>query len=325
MLGFRMASIPLSLSFLTMVLAGCVADPAPALADDGHHHGMSMRPTFTMEGTSCEEGGFVAAYPMRDGAKLAGVWELADIRPEIGNPMRDGNGAPLNGPADGNWHMGYQCASVDAMGAKSKDFIFGWVGDMVKAPSWDPGGADLHYLVSGIGFQNGTIADAIRASTSAAITHAYEPTGVTWYIPRDTPRSAAFVIFSDSEKGIYESYSELYKYRDLGTRTVRLWWQVPADGTDSPLGHGHNDDAMEAKEGGTWHPVYWDITTTGGPQYVTPPVDSVEAGCHVGNADHGNPVGACQPTLTDVYEHKSLTFGTGHVIEDVTLTELWSH
>ncbi len=298
-----------------------------------HSHGMEpMMGDFAMTMGQCEEGGFVAAYPMSEGANHFDTWYLADISEEIGNPVRTGMGAPVTGPLMGNWHQGYRCADPKLEGsadAEASEIIFGFVGNMIEAPAFDPGGADIHFVVSGLGIGNGTIADVFKASTTASISHAYKAQ-VDWYIPREMPRSAAYVEFSDVEKGIYMSASELYKYRDVEARTVRLWWQVPVDGSEEAPNHNHESTGAEGMDDPmaevvAWHPVYWDITSTGSEQYVTPQVDSLEVACHRGIPDHGPQGGACQPTLTNVHEHKSITFTQGDVIMDVTLTERWTH
>lgn len=294
------------------------------------HAGEPFALDFTMNMGACEEGGFVAAYGMDEGETLPGGWKLADITEEIGKPIRDGFATPVLGPLKGNWHQGYRCsdARLEGADAEAKEIIFGYVANMIEAPEYDPGGADVHFVISALGIGNGTIADIFRESNTASISHAYKAK-VDWYIPREMPRSAAYVEFSDVEKGIYMSASELHKYRDVEPRTVRIWWQVPVDGSEEAPNHNHEstgeamDDPMH--EVVAWHPVYWDIISTGSEQYTTPPVDSLEAACHRGIPDHGPQGGACQPTLTNVHEHKSITFTQGEVIEDVTLTERWTH
>jgi len=286
---------------------------------------------FSMTMGACEEGGFVAAYPMQEGTTITGGWTLADITEEIGKPIRNGFGAPVTGPLMGNWHQGYRCSDAKLEGSEGEEapeVLFGYIANMIEAPEWDEGGADLHFVISALGFSNGTIAEIFRETNTASISHAYRAT-VDWYIPRDMPRSAAYVEFSDVEKGIYMSASELYKYRDVQPRTIRLWWQVPVDGTEMAPNHNHEstgesmDDPMHEATG--YHPIYWDIISTGSEQYVTPQVDSLEVACHRGIPDHGPQGGACQPTLTNVHEHKSITFVQGKVYTDVLLTELWTH
>ncbi|MHB8603761.1 MAG: hypothetical protein ACYDCK_00795 [Thermoplasmatota archaeon] len=306
------------------VLAGCLAAPksssvAPASATDA----MAMKPLFTMNATNCEESGFVAAYggPGHEDT-LGKYWKTADIRAEIGNPLHDSTGMPVTGPLSGHWHMGYVCDTVSGAGATQSHFVFGWVAEMIQPPAWDPPGADMEFLISGLALQNGTIADALRATTMADIQHAYD-TGVTWYVPKDEPRSAVYTRFTDMEKGLYESYSELSQLRDVGPRTIRLWWQVPADGSMAHMGMDHGMGAMPMDKG-PWHPLYWDIHTTGGPQYTTPQMDSGTIVFHnKGSFEHGPVV--TQPALTDIYENGALTFTSGHVIDNVTLDALWTH
>jgi hypothetical protein len=263
---------------------------------------------------------------MKPGDTRNGTWVLEDIRNEVGKPMRNGYGAPLTDIATGNWHQGYRCTSAASADGSQKEYIFGWIGNMIKPPAWDEGGADVHFLLAGLGFGNGSIAEGLRATTNAGISHAYDPTKVTWYTPKELPRSAAHAIYSDAEKGIYLSHSTLSKYRDVQPRTIRLWWQVPADGSQAHAAHEHlSGEAGSEAPVTAWHPIYWDIKSTGGPQWTTPQIDSPEVACHTGTNDHGPQGGACQPTLTTVYHHKSLEFTSGKVYEDVTLTKIWLH
>lgn len=312
-------------TFLALFFAGCLDEAPPTEVVDPellpHAHDDMPGTSFAMSAKNCEEGGFVAVYPMSEGASHYDTWYLADIREEVGNPMRSGLGTPLTGPADGNWHQGYRCESAVVGDHVEKDYIFGYVANMIEPPAFDPGGADLHFIMAGYGWGNGTIADTLRGTTTADLTQAYVAK-VDWYVPRDTPRSAAYVEYSDVQKGQYLSYSTLHKYRDFPERTIRLWWGVPADGSQSHMGHDHG---AAMPEGTKWHPVFWDIHTTGGEQYTTPPVDSPEVACHRGIPDHGPQGGLCQPTLTIVYEHKSVEVSSGWVIEDVVLDRLWTH
>src|ERR1041385_1041887 len=99
----RSAPLLVSALMLALAAAGCVsptagtgkANEAAHMDMDGHHHdGGAMGSTmdFTMGADTCEEGGFVAAYP---GAQTyAKVWKSADIWEEIGKPMRSGLGPP---------------------------------------------------------------------------------------------------------------------------------------------------------------------------------------------------------------------------------------
>src|SRR5688572_24373236 len=65
-----------------------------------HSHGEEpMMSPFGITMAECEEGGFVAAYPLSEGAKdMPGGWIRADISEEIGNPIRTGMGSPVTGP-----------------------------------------------------------------------------------------------------------------------------------------------------------------------------------------------------------------------------------
>lgn len=309
--------------------AGCLGD-APTDHDDAHDHAAS----WTLQLEDCLEGGFVAVYPLGDDARLAGVWRLADIRDEVGNPLRDSLGMPLTGPARANWHQGFQCAQAtladgagDASGAGGArsasgmtDFQFGFVGDAVEAPAWDAGGADLHFLVSGFGLQDSALRDALVAQTAADVTHAL--TARVDALTPAGPYQAVYTVYDDLEKGTYEAWGLIEPYRVFDARTIRLWWTVPADGSDSHLGHAHGDDEMPE---GKWNPVYWDLATTGGARMVTPPDVSVELACHTGTPDHGPQGGACQPTLTLLQEHAAITITYGGIVHDVLLDEVWVH
>lgn len=324
------ASLAIAFAIPILFFAGCLDDAPPAAIDPEllphGHEGDMMHSEFQMEATECEEGGFVAAYNREQ--TYPGGWRSADITEEIGNPIHDSLGTPVVGPLSGNWHMGYRCKSAIADGVEQKDYIFGRVGQMIEAPEFDPGGADQHFVTTGWAMGNGSIADTLRASTTADITHAYN-TYVQWFIPKETPRSAAYALFCDVEKGVYEGIGDMEYYRDFPARTIRFWWIVPADGSQAHGSdhHGEPTSPVTGADAGTgkYHPVYWDVTTTGGEQYTTPP-SGVQFGFHnrglEGMQEHGVPT---QPTLTNVYEHKSLTLTWGEVIEDVVIEEVWTH
>lgn len=315
------------LATLPLLLAGCLEAAPPQTVDSEllpHGHD-EMGGEFTMTATNCEEGGFVAAYS--GSITYAQVWVSADIREEIGNPLHDSIGRPVTGPLYGNWHQGYRCETATHDGEAVKDFIFGRVGQMIEPPPWDPGGADLHFITTGFAFGNGSIADSMRSVTTADITHAYN-TRVDWYVPKESPRSFAYAIFADVEKGVYEGIGDIAFYRDFPARTVRIWWQVPADGSPSHASDHHGSVANPAPGAAheeKWNPVYWDLVTTGGEQYTTPQT-GVQFGFHnrglEGMQEHGVPT---QPTLTNIYEHKSLTLSYAGLIRDVLLDELWTH
>lgn len=310
------------------VFAGCLDEQVPAIVDpESLPHGHDMGMSFSFEAKDCEEGGFVAAYSGE--TTYPGGWKSADIYEEVGKPLHDGIGLPVvpGTPLYGNWHQGYRCATTTFEGQEYKDFVFGRVGQMIVAPAFDPGGADFHFISTGFALGNGTIGDAFRNATTADISHAYN-TYIEWYVPKEMPRSAAFAIFSDYEKGVYETTSDIEHYRAFEPRTIRFWWTVPADGSQSHVAHDHGTGAggggepASSAEVKAWNPVYWDITTSGGHQYTTPPA-GFEFGFHnKGSMEHGVPT---QPMLTNIYLHDSLTFTYGHVIKDVIIEELWTH
>ena len=297
--------------------AGCLEDEGPAIdikADHEHDHSM-MVGDWSMKGSRCEEGGFVAAYNMQ-GKYWVEPWERADIREEIGNPKFTSLAVPLTGPATGHWHQGIKCAEVTHNGTVLKDFQFGYVGGAVKPPEFDPGGAQLHILLAGFGFQDLEPRKDLLAKTTAEITRSKE-SRVDWYGPAFT-----YAVYDDFEKGTYLSYSAVKKYRDVSERTIRFWWVVPADGARAHHDH-HLGETLDASEATGFHPVYWDMKTTGGEQFTTP--DSVNLGCHMGTDAHGPQGGACQHTLTNIYQHKTLELTYGGVLEDVLIKTEWIH
>jgi hypothetical protein len=314
------------LFLLGIAFGGCLDEPVPAAILEeleSHAHGMMGGGDFRLEGTNCVEAGGVSTYA--GPTTFADTYTSADVSEEVNSPFPKGNPAGIGRPQWANWHMGFRCAAATVGDETQTDYIFGYVGQMVEAPEWDPGGADQHFIVTGLGFGNGTFADALRAATAADITHAYEAL-IEWYTPKDLPRSAAYIEFSDVEKGIYMQYTNLEHYRAFEERTIRFWWGVPADGSDSTAAHGHNPGEIH-EEGMQWHPVYFDLHTTGGHQYTTPPYERAQMFCHLGNDDHGaTPLGGvCEPTHSVVYEHGALTFRLGEVIEDVTLEKIHVH
>lgn len=307
---------------LTVTLTGCVGGAAVDPAADPEILAAADAPAFSFAADGCEAGGFVATYQHAFGAPdtLAGVWKTADIREELGNPLRDGLGRPVISPLMGNWHIGIRCASATSDGATTDGFFFGWVGQMVEPPAWDVGGADLHFLLTGLALQNGTIADGLRATTTADVTHAFE-VRMDWLAPRELPRSAIYTRFSDVERGVYESWSNMLRHREVPDRVLRFWWQVPADGTEATSGHTHSS----GEEHGEFHPLFFDMRVGAGPQYLTPPQDALELGTHnMLKMEHGPGVLA-QPTLTNVYVQPTLEFSTGPVFTDVVLHEIWTH
>lgn len=334
-----------ALLVVSSVLAGCLSDQLSEVDDVIGEPG-PLPNIFQLSGTQCEEAGFVAMYPMATPTKLAGVWEQADIREEMGNPTHDGLGtpSPLVTPQNGNHHIGITCKAATVNGETQEDYVFGYVGQMVLPPAWDPGGAAKHVLIGGNAFQNGSFADALRATTKADIGFAIAAC-TQWAIDpatlpgtlstcqdggvataKDLPRSFAYSFYHDLEKGTYQSWSTMAKYRDLEERTVRFWWQVPADGSQADIwGMGHTHDG-NAVEGTKWNPVYWDMVSTGGGQWTTPPGDGFETGEH----NFGFPTGEHNPQFSQpmhqvYYEHETLTFTSGRVFTDVVLDDLWAH
>jgi hypothetical protein len=309
------------------MVAGCLTDPAPGGLDGSAAIDATAPKTFQMAGSDCEEAGWIAHYAGTQ--KFAGVWESDDIRAEYGNPIHDSMGlpTPLLSPLYGNHHIGFNCKTAVVDGVTQENYQWGFVGEQIKAPAWDPGGADRHILIGGISFQNGTIADALRASTKADITHTL--TAFTeWTVPREEPRSFAYSEYHDLEKGIYQTWSTLENFRDVPERTVRFWWQVPADGSQAHIwSMDHDHDGADQPEDLKWNPVYWDMHTTGGGQWVTPK-DGGGAQEHNFDLD---PTATehfpwfSQPCIATFYEHETITFTSGNVYTDVVLDELWAH
>lgn len=300
---------------LVAAMAGCVSG-ADVVTPSATTEPLEAAPGFSFTATQCEAGGFVSSYS--GSQKLAGIWQTADIREEIGNPVRDSLGMPVLGPLFGNWHIGFECATAQSAHGSADAFEFGWVGEMVEPPAWDVGGADLHFLLAGLAFDEGPIAEALRASTTADITHV-EEVKLDWLTPKDLPRSAIYARFADRERGVYESWSDMEVYRDVPDRVVRFWWQVPADGAEAHSGHQHSSGTM----GGEFHPVYFDMAVAGGTQRMTPRAGIELASHNMLKMEHG-PVLA-QPCTTVVYEHATLEFTLGRVFEDVKLLQVWTH
>lgn len=298
------------------LVSGCVANGAvsPTSVDDGTANASAAPFSFTA--TDCVAGGFASSYP--GPLKLAGIWDTADIREELGNPLKDSSGRPVIGPLMGNWHIGFECASAEGAGETFDTFEFGWVGQMVEPPAWDVGGADVHYLLTGLAFDEGAIGETLRRSTTADVTHVEEVT-LDWLTPKDMPRATMSARFVDRERGVYESWSDMELYRDVEDRVIRFWWQVPADGTEAHSGHQHTSGQME----GQFNPMYFDLHVAGGAQYVTPQSGVELASHNMLKMEHG-PVIA-QPCSTLFYEHETLEFTVGSVFEDVMLDAVWTH
>ncbi len=309
-----------------LLLAGCVSSGTapPPEADAAAPAPAAPRPPFFLRGAACVEAGFVAAYNAYAGMPvLAGVYQTADVREELGNPVHDALGAPVIGPLFANWHMGVRCAGVESSGGNASDFVFGFIGDVVEPPAFDVGGADVHFLMSGFGFANGSIADDLRAKTTAAITPALAAS-VQWLAPKDLPRSAAYAQYVDAVKGNYESWSTMTFLRDVPARTIRLWWQVPVDGSRADAEHEHGDAAGGGGHG-PWHPTYWDLVVSDARQFTTPPKDGVEWAAHNKLGPEHFPVIFGQPTLTNVYELAAVELTSGAVLADETVLDIWTH
>lgn len=301
---------------VVVVLAGCVA--GPDLSETASTAAVTDAPPFSFSAESCEAGGFASSYagtPI-----LAGVWQTADIREEIGNPIRDSVGLPVLGPLTGNWHIGIECATATGPAGETLEaFEFGWVGQMIEPPPWDTGGADIHYLLTGLAFDEGPIGEGLRAATTADVTHV-EEVALDWLVPKDMPRSAISARFVDRERGVYESWSDMQHYRDLPDRVVRFWWQVPADGSEANSGHQHSTGTMR----GDFHPIHFDMRVAAGAQHLTPPVGGVELASHnMLKMEHGPVLG--QPCTTLTYEQPTLTFTVGQIFPDVLIEEVWTH
>jgi hypothetical protein len=304
-------------TMLVMVFAGCLEDPTALLDSKEAQSALGPLAGFSFAGSSCVEGGFQAIYP---GQKTyADVWKSADVQKEYGSMDV--------GATSANVHQGFKCKTVNYNGEKINDFVFGYVGDPIVAPSWDPGGADWQVLLSFVSLPNGTAYDGLDIVTTARISRAYESTVQYLAGSTSTPKFAAYVVFKTVDNGIYESYSDMDKYRDVAPRTIRLWWTVPADGSESHLGAHNGEDSTDAHtEGLLWNPVYFDIKTTGGAEWATPRDGTgVQVACHAGIDDHGPQGRLCQPTHTAIYEHKSLEFQYGVVLKDVVLKKTWFH
>ena len=211
----------LSLLVAAVMASGCVAGTELATTATDAPLQPSVAP-FSFSAETCEVGGFVSSYA--GSMELAGIWRTADIREELGNPVRDSMGMPVIGPLFGNWHIGIECATATGAGETLEDFEFGWVGQMIEAPSWDTGGADKHFLLTGLAFDESPIGEGLRAATTADITHVQEVT-LDWLTPKDLPRSAINARFVDVERGVYESWSDMERHGEMPDRVVRFWWR----------------------------------------------------------------------------------------------------
>lgn len=309
-------------------LAGCIEynDPVGVAGDALEEAAAPVWSVVFNEG--CFEAGFVAPYNMQEGEFLVDPLVRADIREELDDPMLVSTGRAEGGPITGNWHQGFQCPVATQDGEVTENFIWGWVGQAIEAPAWDPGGADLHVYTTGFGLANGTIRDSLLEASMLDITHTYEAR-VDYY-----GDNVVYEVMKDLPKGVYESMGTVQEYREVPERTIRMWWLVPTDGSRSPLGRFHAEDipvpgaapaddhAMDV-EALDWHPVYVDIQTGGGTQWVSP--DAVNHACHGGVAQHGPQGMLCVPEVTLLYEHASLALAYGGVFKDVVLPDFYFH
>jgi hypothetical protein len=216
------ASIAATL-FIAFALSGCLDDAVDdALA-------MQEAPSietglFELSGSKCVQAGGVSTYA--GPTRFADTYDSADVSEEVNSPFPKGNPASMGRHQWANWHMGFNCETASVGEETQQHYIFGYIGQMVEAPAWDPGGADQHFIVTGLGFGNGTFADGLRAATTADITHAYVAL-VEYYTPKNLPRSSAYIEYSDVEKGIYMQYTKAARSGSGGAcpSTVRNPWR----------------------------------------------------------------------------------------------------
>lgn len=320
--------------FLLVVgLSGCVASDPGEPADTGAEADMDTAPgeEWALHLSGCDEGGFVALYGLST-SNPHGVGEgytRADVSSEMGDPMMNSM-EPRDDGSTGNWHQGFRCAEAHSTaGGTAEDYIFGYVGVWAEPPEWDVGGADVHVVLAGFGFEPGDIRDSLMEVTMADITEA-ESAVIDWYVPPTADAAAAaYTEYFDVQKGDYYSYGELHNIGDAPERTIRFWWAVPTDGTRADIGaHAHDEDESAehyaAPHEHGYHPVWFDLTTQGAAHYAAEGSDALS--CHGGTDDHGPQGFLCQPTTTNVYLHDGdLTLTYGGIIKDVVVEEVWMH
>lgn len=317
-----------------MMFSGCLADDPATSTDTGTDvdaDATNAEP-WILNLSECDEGGFVALYhhDTSDPGSVGEGYLRADVSEEMGEPVMNSMTPRLDG-STGNWHQGFRCATATTNdGASAEDFMFGYVGVWAQPPAWDVGGADVHVVLAGFGFEPGDIRDSLMEVTMADITEA-SSSKIDWYAPPTADAAAAaYTEYLDVQKGDYYSYGELHNVGDVPERTMRFWWAVPTDGSRADIGgHAHDDDefaehyADPGHEDG-YHPVYFDVTTAGAAHYAADGSDALS--CHGGTDDHGPQGFLCQPTTTNVYLHEgdiSITYGG--IIEDVVVEEVWMH
>lgn len=306
-------------------LAGCIDYNTPLeVLDQELAEVMTAAPWSLDFPQGCKEGGFIAPSTMQEGDYLVAPWVRKDIREEI--PLRFSQGGA--GPVSGNWHQGYNCPSVVKDGVVVESFIWGWVGQMIEPPAWDPGGADLQFHLTGFGLMAGDVRDDIFGKTMVDLTETYEasvtPLAGTDYVD---------IYMRDQTKGTYEGHGPVMKTRDVEERTIRFWWYVPVDGSRSVLSHIHGDDIpnpampadahmMEEAEKMDWHPVYMDMHTGGGAQFLS--VEALNPSSHNDEDAHGGAT-FYLPEVNAVYEHRHLSLTASQVMSDITLPDYYWH
>ena len=306
-------------------MAGCLGDvqeaPGGVLALPG-----AEDPGFTFTSENCYEAGFQAVYSGQ--RTFAGTWNSANAKEEYGNPVLDSSNAqlPLLPLSYANVHNGFRCATTTYGGQVVPDFQFGFVGDPIVPPAWDTGGADLHFLVSFIGLQkDGLVYPAMDQRTTARISQVLDSSFELLEGDLTAETFRMHQEFALADNGVYEGTGDMTKYRDVAPRTIRLWWTVPSDGSESTIGAHEGHDENPEVDNLDWNPIYWDIQTPGGPQWTTPQLMADTQGCHGGTDDHGDIEKLCQPTQNAIYEHPSLTFTMGPVFKDVVIEDYWFH
>lgn len=298
-------------SFLPISLAGCLSELPPAVEEGGHEHGNTPASEWVLSLAKCEEGGFVASS-----YQAGSNWVRQNIRPEIGPEYL----AAV--PRTGNWHNGIHCQGGSFNGSTFGDFQFGWVGVGIEAPMYDPGGADQHFILAGLGLPEGEVRNALRAVVNADISQASGAT-VSWM-----PGGIVETIYADQDKGVYGGKGPIAVYREnLPERTTRFWWTVPANG--ERLVHDHHGGEMrpQPKEGG-FVPVFWDLRAAVTTQWSSPS-DRSSHTTHTGTNDHGSgpvtqgEIGEINSNV--IYHYPELTVSFGGIIDGVVLETEWVH
>lgn len=294
---------------LAVGFAGCLGGADPLDAVDGALGAGVPRTAWQMDFTNCEEGGFIASS-----FQAGEPWVRRNIRPEIGPDHL----AAVE--RTGNWHNGIRCEEATYDGQLVKNFQFGWVGVGIEPPAWDPGGADRHFVLAGLGLPDTPMRDGMLATINADISRTIG-SYVTWLYG-----DVIEVEYADQDKGTYGGRGLISLYRDsIPDRTTRFWWVVPANG--ERILHDHHGGEMRPVVEGGFHPVYWDMTTASGPQWSSP-YDRVAWTTHTGTADHGDSevdTNWGEVNSMVVYQYPSLSLSYGGIVRDVTLETEWVH